>query len=56
MFIAVLFAIAKSQKQSKCPPKDEWINYGLFIRKILLLKKKKRKELLIHSKTLQILK
>lgn len=46
MFIAVLFAIAKSQKQSKCPPKDEWINYGLFIRRILLLKKKKKERII----------
>ena len=25
MFIAALFTIAKNQKQSTCPPKDEWI-------------------------------
>ena len=25
MFITVLFTIAKTWKQSKCPPTDEWI-------------------------------
>ena len=25
MFTAALFTIAKKQKQSTCPPKDEWI-------------------------------
>ena len=26
MFIAVLFTIAKTSKQPKCPSTDEWIN------------------------------
>lgn len=35
----VLFATSRSPKQSKCPSKGEWINYGLSIHGILLLKK-----------------
>ena len=31
MFIAALFTIAKTQKQPKCPSKDEWIKMIWYI-------------------------
>ena len=31
MFIAALFAIAKTRKQPKCPPTDEWIKQMWYI-------------------------
>ena len=31
IFIAVLFTIAKTWKQSKCPPTEEWINKVWYI-------------------------
>ena len=31
MFTAALFTIAKTWKQPKCPPTDEWINKMWFI-------------------------
>ena len=31
MFNAILFAIAKREKQSKCPLTDEWINKNIYI-------------------------
>ena len=31
MFIAALFTIAKTWKQSKCPSKDEWIKKMWYI-------------------------
>ena len=34
MFLAALFIIAKTQKQSKYPLTDEWINQTWYIRKM----------------------
>ena len=31
MFIAALFTVAKTWKQLKCPPTDEWIKKMLYI-------------------------
>lgn len=31
MFIATLFVAAKTWKQSKCPPRNEWINKKQYI-------------------------
>ena len=40
MFTAALFTIARTQKQPRCPSKDEWIKK--------LRYKKKKKEVVVH--------
>ena len=40
MFIAALFTIAKTRKQTKCPSTDEWIKMRYTYNEILLSHKK----------------
>ena len=51
MFIATLFIIAKTWKQSKHPSLDEWINKLCHIHKMECYRSIKRNDLLSHDKT-----
>ena len=42
MFIIILFTIAKTWKQTKCPPTDDWFNMCHIHRGILLCHNKER--------------
>ena len=51
MFIAVLFIVAKKEKQLKCPSTDKWMNkmwYSHAIKHYLVMKKNK---VLIYAPT-----
>ena len=56
MFIATLFIIAKTWKQSKHPSIDEWINKLCHIHKMECYCSIKRNDLLSHEKTWKNLK
>ena len=43
MLITALFTTAKTWKQTKCPPRDEWINKIYYIYNGILLSHKKDK-------------
>ena len=45
MFIAALFAVAKTQKQPKCPSTEEWIKKMWYIHTMEYYSAVKRKEI-----------
>ena len=49
MFTAALFTIAKTWKQPKCPPKDEWIKKLWYINTVEYSAIKKKENLAICS-------
>ena len=49
MFLAAIFTVAKKQKQSKFPSKDELINKIWYIYKMEYYSALKRKEILIQA-------
>ena len=51
MFVAALFIIAKTWKQSICPSVGEWINKLQYIQTIEYYSVLKRNELSSHDKT-----
>lgn len=54
MFIAALFITAKTRKQSKCPPKDDWIKTHTHTHTVIVLSQRERereKEILTFATT-----
>ena len=51
MFIAALFTIAKTWKQPKCPPTEEWIKKMWYIYTMEYYSAIKKKEIMLFAAT-----